>query len=263
MCSSDLGSYTISGVNPGTITVVEVLPAGWTPTNPSTAARTVNLKNAGTLTGIDFGTYARQEGVLAGTVFHDANASGGRDAGEKGLAGLIVWLDANDNGVLDAGETQATTSEDKFFTPAIDEAGTWEFTHLAGGTYVVRVQIPDNLSATPTAARRFSVSLAPAGSQTGLNTAAQYRANEIRGTRFDDVDGDGVRDVGEAAIAGTTVYLDLDRDDVHDTGEPTTTTAPDGTYAFTGLTPGSYVLRDLLEASHERTYPNKIGRAHV
>ena len=253
------GSYTISGVNPGTVTVVEVVPAGWTATNPSTAARTVNLRNAGTLTGIDFGTYARQEGVLAGTVFHDANATGARDAGEKGLAGLIVWLDANDNGVLDAGETQATTSEDKFFTPTIDEAGTWEFTHLAAGTYVVRVQIPDNLSATPTAARRFSVSLAPAGSQTGLDTAARYRANEIRGSRFDDVDGDGVRDAGEVGLAGATVYLDLDRDNVHDVGEPTTTTAADGTYAFTGLTPGSYVVRDLLESSRERTYPNTTG----
>ena len=36
-------------------------------------------------------------------------------------------------------------------------------------------------------------------------------------------------------------------------------TAADGTYAFTGLTPGSYVVRDLLEASHERTYPNTTG----
>ena len=250
------GSYTFNNVNPGTLTVIEVIPAGWSATNPSTAAQTVVLRNGGTLTGVSFGTYARQEGVLAGTVYNDANASGSRDAGEAGLPGLTVWLDTNNNGILDVGEPQTTTSDDKFFTPTVNEAGTWEFTHLPTGNYTVRVQIPDRLSATPSGARSFSVSLAPAGSQTGLDTAARYRANEIHGTRYNDDNGNGARDAGESGVAGATVYLDLDRDNVQDAGEPTTTTGSDGSYVFTGLTPGSYVVRDVIDTSHEHTYPN-------
>jgi len=253
------GTYTISSVNPGTITILEVVPAGWSATNPSTAARTVVLRNGGTLTGIDFGNYARQEGVIAGTVFHDANANGTRDAGEPGLDGLTVWLDTNNNAVLDAGEQRITTAADQFFTPTVNEAGNWEFTHLPAGAYVVRVQIPEVLSATPEGARSFSLDLAVAGLQTGLNTAARYRFNEIHGTRFHDDDGDGVRDAGEAGVAGATVYLDLDRDDIHDESEPYTSTLVDGTYSFTGLNPGAYVVRDLLEAGHEHTYPNTVG----
>ncbi|MFN6108242.1 MAG: SdrD B-like domain-containing protein, partial [Planctomycetaceae bacterium] len=253
------GTYTISSVNPGTITILEVVPAGWSATNPSTAARTVVLRNGGTLTGIDFGNYARQEGVIAGTVFHDANANGIRDAGEPGLDGLTIWLDTNNNAALDPGEQRVTTVADQFFTPAINEAGNWEFTHLPAGAYVVRVQIPEVLSATPEGARSFSLDLAVAGLQTGLNTAARYRFNEIHGTRFHDDDGDGVRDAGEAGVAGATVYLDLDRDDIHDESEPFTSTSVDGTYSFTGLNPGAYVVRDLLEAGHEHTYPNTVG----
>ena len=253
------GTYTISSVNPGTITILEVVPAGWSATNPSTAARTVVLRNGGTLTGIDFGNYARQEGVISGTVFHDANANGTRDAGEPGLDGLTIWLDTNNNAALDPGEQRVTTVADQFFTPAINEAGNWEFTHLPAGAYVVRVQIPEVLSATPEGARSFSLDLAVAGLQTGLNTAARYRFNEIHGTRFHDDDGDGVRDAGEAGVAGATVYLDLDRDDIHDESEPFTSTSVDGTYSFTGLNPGAYVVRDLLEAGHEHTYPNTVG----
>ncbi|HBH53145.1 MAG TPA: hypothetical protein DDY91_14750 [Planctomycetaceae bacterium] len=250
------GTYTFSNVNPGTLTIIEVIPAGWSATNPSTAARTVVLRNAGAVAGVDFGTYARQEGVLAGTVYNDANASGSRDAGEAGLSGLTVWLDTNNNGVLDAGEPQTVTSEDKFFTPTVNEAGTWEFTHLPTATYTVRVQIPDPLSATPAGARSFTVSLPPAGSQTGLDTAARYRANEIHGTRYSDDNGNGSRDAGESGVSGATVYLDLDRDNIQDAGEPTTTTGSDGSYTFAGLTPGSYVVRDVIDGSHEHTYPN-------
>ncbi|MFN8854921.1 MAG: SdrD B-like domain-containing protein, partial [Planctomycetaceae bacterium] len=51
------GTYTFSNVNPGTLTIIEVIPAGWSATNPSTAARTVVLRNAGAPAWVDFGTY--------------------------------------------------------------------------------------------------------------------------------------------------------------------------------------------------------------
>lgn len=253
------GAYTLTGINPGTVTIVEVLPSGWSATSPTSPARTLTLRNGDVVSGIDFGNYARQEGVLSGRVFNDRNATGSRDTGEPGLAGLTVYLDTNNNGALDAGEPSVVTSEDKFFTPAIDETGTWEFTHLAAGTYTVRVQVPDNLSATPTAARSRSVTLDAAQVLTGLDTPAQYRRNEILGVRFSDDNANGVRDTGEAGVAGATVYLDLDRDDVLDADEPRTTTAADGSYHFSNLDSSAYVVRDIAGSGYDHTSPATVG----
>ncbi len=41
---------------------------------------------------------------------------------------------------------------------------------------------------------------------------------EIRGTKYEDLDGDGVRDAGEPALAGVTVYIDRNNDGVLDSG---------------------------------------------
>ncbi len=65
----------------------------------------------------------------------------------------------------------------------------------------------------------------------------------IRGVAFDDADADGVLDTGETRTAGTTVFLDVDADGVLDTGEQSTTTASDGSYAFTALPGGAYSVR--------------------
>ncbi|MFM7159432.1 MAG: collagen binding domain-containing protein, partial [Planctomycetaceae bacterium] len=253
------GSYTLTGVRPGTVSVIEVLPTGWTATTPTSGARTLSLRNGGTATGIDFGNYARQEGVLSGRVFNDRNSNGVRDTGEPGLAGLTVFLDTNDNGVLDAGEPSQATREDQFFTPAVDETGTWEFTHLAGGTYHVRVAVTDALSATPAAARVQTVTLSAAQVVSGLDTAARYRRNEILGLRFDDANANGVRDAGEAGVAGATIYLDVDRDDILDADEPRTITAADGSYHFSDLAPGSWVVRDIPGTGSDPTSPATGG----
>jgi len=62
---------------------------------------------------------------------------------------------------------------------------------------------------------------------------------QVGGTKWEDTDGNAIRDAGEFAIEGVTVYLDLDDDGTLDADEPSTTTGPDGSYEFTGLVPVS------------------------
>jgi hypothetical protein len=78
---------------------------------------------------------------------------------------------------------------------------------------------------------------------------------DIRGTKWDDSDGDGDRDAGEPPLPGVSIYLDLDDNGQHDTGEPQTATAADGTYEFVGLTPGDYVVREVVPAGYRQTSP--------
>jgi hypothetical protein len=253
------GSYTITGITPGTIRLMEEMPAGWRSSSPAVNYRNVVVGNNQTLTGLDFGTARVRNGSISGTVFADTNASGTRDPGERGLNGITVFLDLNGNTTLDAGEPSMLTSEDLYFTPTVNEAGVYSFTHLPGGTYTVRTIIPATLSATPGAERSHTVTLAATGALTGIDTAARFRLNEIRGIVYNDLNRNHLRDPGEPVVAGRTVYIDLDRDNTLDPTEPTTITAADGSYLFAGLTPGSYVVRIVKPAGWVHTYPETTG----
>jgi hypothetical protein len=71
-------------------------------------------------------------GAIFGQVFNDLNNNGAFDPGsgnpETPLPNVTVYLDTNNNGVLDAGEPTAVT----------DAIGTFQFNHLAAGSYTVR-----------------------------------------------------------------------------------------------------------------------------
>jgi hypothetical protein len=253
------GAYTISGLQPGSVSIVLQTAAMWRPTNPASARYIVPLRNGEHATGFDFGSAARNEAIIRGTVFADSNKNGVRDAGEAGLADITVYLDLNNNGALDASEPRMMTSPDQFFTPAVDEAGSYSFTHLAAGTYRVRFILPVTLSATPAAQLEQVVTLVPGQDRSGVDCAAVYRRNEIHGFVYDDLNRNHLRDPGEPGIGGITVYVDLDRDDVPDPTEPTTVTAADGSFSFLDLGPGAYVVRVLHGPEYEGTSPTTTG----
>ncbi len=80
----------------------------------------------------------------------------------------------------------------------------------------------------------------------------------IQGALWNDLNADKVRDPGEPALAGRTVYLDLDRDGRLDGGEPSTMTAGDGSYAFNGLQPGAYHVSQVLPDGWQQTSPGEF-----
>ncbi|MCA9202231.1 MAG: hypothetical protein KDA59_04270, partial [Planctomycetales bacterium] len=186
--------------------------------------------------------------------------NGARDASEEGLPNITVFLDLNDDGFLDEDEPSTVTSQDLFYTPDVDEAGTYLFEKLAGGTYVVRQVLPDVLSATPTSERVKSVSLGPTDARRDIDSADRYRASEIHGVKFEDINGNGAHDSGEPGLNGVTIFLDLNRDNIFDADvEPWTTTAADGSYEFLGLASGAYVVREVVPLGFVQTFPATLG----
>jgi Calx-beta domain/SdrD B-like domain len=77
----------------------------------------------------------------------------------------------------------------------------------------------------------------------------------IQGRVFNDLNADGVGQAEEPGRGGVTVYLDLNRNGQLDSGEPTATTAADGTYQFIGLAAGNYQVRQLGQAGWSQTLP--------
>jgi subtilisin family serine protease len=80
---------------------------------------------------------------------------------------------------------------------------------------------------------------------------------EIRGTLFNDVDDDGVRELSETFLAGWTVYIDADGSNTLTAGDPTAVSGASGEYVFANLAPfASYTLRVVLQQGWHVTFPS-------
>jgi hypothetical protein len=79
---------------------------------------------------------------------------------------------------------------------------------------------------------------------------------EIHGMKFEDMNGNGVKDLGDNGLSGWTIFLDTNGDGDLDGGEPSTTTGGDGSYSFVGLSVGTYKVREVQQAGWTQTTTN-------
>ncbi|WP_417558748.1 SdrD B-like domain-containing protein, partial [Mesoflavibacter zeaxanthinifaciens] len=147
-------------------------------------------------------------GDLSGTVFEDTNGNGVQDAGEAGIAGVEVIITD-----VDGNPTTVTT----------DANGDWTATDIPVGDATVDVDetsLPADITDT----------LTTTGSDPETVTVVE---GDLSGTVFEDTNGNGVQDAGEAGIAGVEVIItDVD-------GNPTTvTTDANGDWTATDIPVG-------------------------
>ncbi len=89
-----------------------------------------------------------------------------------------------------------------------------------------------------------------------INVAINDNDAEIRGTTWNDRNGNGSKDVGEPGLSGWTIYLDGNENGQFDAGETSTVTDGDGNYRFANLRPGSYTVLEVLQPGWRQTFPN-------
>lgn len=99
------------------------------------------------------------------------------------------------------------------------------------------------------------VTLAAGQAVTNIDFGDQYTLVSIAGTRWQDTNSNGVHDSGEPPVAGKTMYLDANDNGQRDAGEPTAITASNGSYLFSGLAIGKYVVREEVAAPYQQTFP--------
>jgi SdrD B-like protein/PKD domain-containing protein len=95
---------------------------------------------------------------------------------------------------------------------------------------------------------------------TDLDFGNREIVNALIGTKYQDLDGNGVRDTGEPGMAGVVVYLDQNNNGVMDPGEQSTTTDESGEYLFNGLPVGEYVVREIIPEGYLQTAP-QVGES--
>ncbi|MBN1512376.1 MAG: choice-of-anchor D domain-containing protein, partial [Phycisphaerae bacterium] len=88
-----------------------------------------------------------------------------------------------------------------------------------------------------------------------ITVGAASATGEIRGSAWNDLDDDGIWDGNEPGLSNWEVYLDLNASGAWNTGEPKTTTAGDGSYAFTNLLPGTYTVVEIVQDGWRQSYP--------
>ncbi|GHA00616.1 hypothetical protein GCM10008090_06910 [Arenicella chitinivorans] len=254
--TNSVGGYLFEGVAAGEYTVAvddPTLPAGLTNTaGPlGTDPRAVTVTGNSTVSNVDFGyVTAVGTGAIGNFVWADADGDGIQDAGEAGLGGVTVRLYDAVGVLVDTVTTQAD--------------GSYLFTNVAyGDDYTVQISDldPALTGFSPTVGAQSQgayisapVSLTATGSAVtdidfGFDNAA---LNTISDAIWSDINGDGVRDVGEPGISGVQVVLYADGDnngipdDVNGDGQPDvlTTLASDlnGEFSFTGLNDGTYLV---------------------
>jgi hypothetical protein len=82
---------------------------------------------------------------------------------------------------------------------------------------------------------------------------------EIHGTKWHDLNGDGLWDQPiEPGLEGWTIYLDDNANGMLDEGETWTTTADDGSYAFTSLAIGQYIVAEVPQSDWVQTSPGGV-----
>lgn len=181
---------------------------------------------------------------IFGVAFDDVDADAVRDAGEAGIGSVTVYLDADNDGTLDIGETSVVTNA----------GGTYSFTGLADGNYIVRSITPGGRRPTAPAGGAYNVTI-NSGTPIAVNQNFGFVNPTISGLAFTDTDDDGVFDASEAVRSGVVIFIDSNNDGDLDVGEPNQTTGAAGTYAFTGLADGTYVIRAQTPAGTRQTLP--------
>jgi subtilisin family serine protease len=227
------------------------------------------------------GTLRTLANTLAGTAYDDADGNGARGAGEAALSGRTVYLDLDNNALVDsATATLASTN----VPLAIPDAGNVASTLSAAGLGGAVTDVDVTLDVTHTSdADLFVFLTTPAGQTVRLFGGVGGAGDNFSGTVLDDeaaaaisagaapfagrfrpqgalADFDGSAPNGtwtlrvydkRASEAGTLNSWSL----TLTTGDPTRTTDAAGNYAFRRLTPGAYVVRQVVPPGWAATAP--------
>jgi hypothetical protein len=196
---------------------------------------------------------------ISGNVFIDANEDGVRNVGESPLANATIFMDLNGNGTRERLEPYTVT----------DIEGDYNIKLYTGGEFKIRaLPVPDFVQTEP------SVEQIPGGEPVdGSHEVFVVNGNStpnvdfgftpsavslgVFGTKYEDVNGNGVQDDPsiEKGMAGVYMYLDIDNDLRIDIGEPAAITDADGHYAIEFHQPGNYTVREVPAPGWATTEP--------
>lgn len=249
--TDDTGYYTFDSLTPGTYFLQFTQPDGlyFTLQNQGDEAEEdsdadefgvtpdIVLTSGQVEETIDAGLY--QMASIGDYVWDDANANGIQDAEEAGLEGVGVDLYDEDGNLF---ASTVTDSSGYYSFDDLQPAEYYlQFTALDGYVFTEQEEGEDSLldSDVDEAGLTEEIELESGQVESSVD-AGMYLGAYVGDYVWEDLDGNGIQDEGEAGLAGVTVSL-FEEDDEE---EPFATTVTDegGFYSFDGLPAGEYYL---------------------
>jgi len=238
--TDSLGEYGLPVFEPGTYIVRERDEDFWVQTYPPTERYTITIPDLFTTVNLkDFGNYYSDSvNSIFGRKFNDLNRNGVYDLHEPGVPGFEMYLGG-------AKSRYRTT----------DDSGYYSFTGLPTGIYTVKEIQQDgwwpSLPALPETLYSFFLS---SGTYIDSVNFGNYEIvpGSISGSKWNDLNDNGVRDIGEPGLANWKITL---------AGKTTATAYTDvnGDYTFPGLWPGDYMVSESWRPFWRQTYPPNLG----
>ncbi len=274
------GYYEFNGLAPGSYTVREILTGDYVqsfPTNTDGEWNLNNLTSGASETDKNFLNYL--PATITGKKYYDQQDGG--TTKDIVLAGWDVSLykaSADDGGDGDgtSGNNSLELSEldkdgDFIETVTTNASGVYTFDDLAPGSYFVVEELPSDWSATSTTQYKIVVESGETyGDDNDEPTDfTNYSSVTIGGTKYEDINGDGVRDVindlpiDGATNAGEDAFtfkiwfeetgdgFDMDESVIDDT----ITQAADGTWSATLTKIGTYYIQELSKDGWSQSSP--------
>lgn len=250
------GCYTWTDLGPGSYAVEETVSNGWTALIPTS-------HNFGTIENGKSYTYNfvnTKLGSISGMKYEDLNANGVKDAGEPAISGIKICLESNTTGVggtCEAGEPSTTTNA----------SGEYSFTNLNPGTYHVTEEIGlggsgqtwyQSYPGTTNSYRHANIFLTSGESEKGYNFG-NYKYSKICYEKFNDLNGNGVKDTGEPDMANWMFKTYV----LNDAGAKVELSGINGSGSCRGdIMPGkTYYVSEVLQNGWTQTTPGGDGYA--
>ena len=262
------GEYSFTGLADGSYYVLFQNEIGTSPTMPNigsdltdsditqanggNSTDIINLGPSEVLENVDGGFIS--VGAIGNQVFVDINGNGRKGSNEPGLNGVVVKLYSATTNML----LETTTSISDVSTMA---AGFYQFNDVQLGSYYLVFELPEpylftdpdrgtneELDSDVTAATN-----GPGSTETFTLASGEVRDDidagaflpaQIGDFVWDDLNGDGIQDIGEPGIPNVAVELKRS----NGLSLATTTTDANGIYCFDGLKQGLYFIEFTVPA---------------
>ncbi|MEJ5186797.1 MAG: SdrD B-like domain-containing protein [Candidatus Geothermincolales bacterium] len=227
------GTFDFGWLMPGSYVLEETVPEGWEPmTDPRLE---IDLGPGEIMHLVFINRRIPEKSSIYGFKWLDANGDGAHQAEEPGLGGVYIQLEGPD------GFTASTVT---------GENGLYTFEDLQPGEYLVSETVPAGYY--PTSSHEVGVNLDEGESERVDFLNAPY--GSIWGLKWDDVDGNGAADPGEATIEGVPIRL------MNSEGIVIliTHTEADGSYSFPELEAGVYTVEEIVPFGYENTAPTYV-----
>ncbi|MEM9545118.1 MAG: SdrD B-like domain-containing protein [Bacteroidota bacterium] len=176
-----------------------------------------------------------------------------------------VWMDENEDGIQDENEDGVANIQVIIFrsfgipfdTTFTDEEGFYNFENLKQGLYFIQFVIPQEFAISPSdqgidddidsdadnTGKTPLISLAHGANLESVDCGIYSSMASLRSLVWNDIDGDGMRQINEARIPGIRISLFDDEDNLLETTETNSL----GLYAFQHIPSGEYKVLVNLE----------------